>query len=114
MSSRLSRRRFLQASAAVTASAAFAEARTAAQPPPARADRIRLGIIGVAGRGGANLAGVRHEDIVALCDVDQERAAAARKDFPRAQFHEDYRRLLDQKNIQAVVISTPDHMHAPI
>jgi predicted dehydrogenase len=112
MTDRLSRRRFLQAGAAVTAAAILPDALPAAQPP--RADRLRIGIIGVAGQGGYNLSNVRHEEIVALCDVDRDRAAPVRKDFPQAQFYEDYRRLLDQKNVQAVVVSTPDHMHAPI
>ncbi|HYT93876.1 MAG TPA: Gfo/Idh/MocA family oxidoreductase [Gemmataceae bacterium] len=107
----LSRRRFLQA-AAVAGSLALTDTLLAKQQ--SRPDRLRLGIIGVAGRGGDNLAGVRHEEIVALCDVDRDRAAPVRKQFPQARFYEDYRRLLEQSNIQAVVISTPDHMHAPI
>ncbi len=114
MRQRLSRRRFLQTTAAVAASAYVTGTTDAAQRQPARSDRLRLGVIGVANRGGANLAGVRHEDIVALCDVDQNNAVAARRDHPRARFYEDYRRLLDQNDIQAIVVSTPDHMHAPI
>src|SRR5206468_4512185 len=50
--------------------------------------------------------------IVALCDVDQGRAAAARKKFPEARFYDDYRRLIEQKDIQAVLVATPDHHHA--
>ena len=112
MTDRLTRRRFLQSSAALAASAAMADTLPAAQP--ARADRIRLGIIGVAGQGAYNFSNVRHEEIVALCDVDENRAVAARRDFPRARFTQDFRCVLDQKDVQAVVISTPDHMHAPI
>jgi predicted dehydrogenase len=110
MTSRLSRRRFLQAGAAATA-AALARPLTA-QQRPAPADRIRLGIVGVAGQGGYNLANVAHEEIVALCDVDLDRAAPVRRQFPRARFYEDYRRLLDRNDIDAVVISIPDHVHA--
>jgi predicted dehydrogenase len=106
MTRRLSRRRFLQTGAALTASA------LAAQQRPAPADRIRLGIVGVAGQGEYNLNNVAHEEIVALCDVDLNRAAPARRRFPRARFYEDYRRLLDQRDLDAVVISIPDHMHA--
>jgi predicted dehydrogenase len=84
----------------------------AAQTNPAPADRIRIGVIGVAGRGVPNIDGVAHENIIALCDVDTERAAPLRKRFPSAQFYTDYRRLLDNKDIQAVVIATPDHHHA--
>jgi predicted dehydrogenase len=112
MTRRLTRRRFLHDSAALAAAALLAPAVTAAQP--ARADRIRLGVVGLANRGRDNLLGVAHEEIVALCDVDQDNAAPARRQFPRARFYEDYRRLLDQSDVQAVVVSTPDHMHAPI
>ncbi len=111
MTRRLTRRRFLQGSAALAASAALSPALPA---QPARTERIRLGVIGVANRGADNLRGVAHEEVVALCDVDENNAAAARRQFPRARFYEDFRRLLDQRDVQAVVISTPDHMHAPI
>lgn len=109
MSARLSRRRFLQSSA--VAPALLLGRSAAADPPQPRKDRLSLGIIGVNGRGGQNLHGVEHENIVALCDVDENRATLARKKFPRASFHQDFRRLLDQKGIDAVVVSTPDHMH---
>src|SRR5262249_44856129 len=111
LSRSLNRRRFLQSSAALAASAALADALPAGQQQRPRADRLRLGIIGVAGQGAYNLSNVAHEEIVALCDVDEGRAGPARKRFPRARFHQDFRRLLDQKGVQAVVISTPDHTH---
>jgi predicted dehydrogenase len=107
----MNRRRFLQTGAALAASAALPRI-LPAQPRPAPADRIRIGIVGVAGQGGYNLANVAHEEIVALCDVDLVRAAPVRQQFPRAQFFEDYRRLIDRRDIDAVVISIPDHMHA--
>ncbi|MCS7022204.1 MAG: Gfo/Idh/MocA family oxidoreductase [Gemmataceae bacterium] len=77
-------------------------------------ERLRLAIIGVNNRGAANLAAVASENIVALCDVDEEWSAAARQRFPQAAFFTDYRRLFDkmQAQIDAVVISTPDHQHA--
>jgi predicted dehydrogenase len=91
---------------AVTGSLPAQEAR------PAPADRIRIGIVGCAGQGGYNLGNVAHEEIVALCDVDLVRAAPVRQQFQRARFYEDYRRFLDQRDVDAVVISIPDHMHA--
>jgi predicted dehydrogenase len=85
----------------------------AAQRRAGAVDRLKLAVVGVAGQGNYNLTNVAHEEIVALCDVDADRAAEARKRFPRASFYQDYRRMLDQqKDIQAVVISTPDHHHA--
>ena len=51
-------------------------------------------------------------EIVALCDVDENRAGAARTRFPKATFHVDFRKLIDQKGLDAVLVATPDHMHA--
>jgi predicted dehydrogenase len=112
MPQRVSRRRFLGESVAAGASLALVGALPAGERKLSANERLNLGIIGVAGRGADNLAGVRSENIVALCDVDENRAGKARAAFPQASFYEDFRRLLDQKDIDAVVISTPDHMHA--
>jgi predicted dehydrogenase len=112
----VNRRRFLQTTAGVGALAlANGLHPVSAAPLQPPMDRVRLAIIGVAGRGGENLNGVRQDaNIVALCDVDQNRAGPARKEFPKAVFHEDYRRIVDSKEVEAVVISTPDHTHACI
>src|SRR5947208_17186872 len=112
MQPNLSRRRFLRD---VTALGVFISATDFAlgdEPKASANERLNLGVIGVNGRGAANLHGVESENIVALCDVDVNRAGAARAKHPKATFYQDFRRLLDQKNIDAVVISTPDHMHA--
>jgi predicted dehydrogenase len=111
MATRLNRRRFLQNVAAVTATTVLSGPLLAAKKP-APSERLNLGIVGVNGRGAANLAGVDSENIVALCDVDLNRAGPAREKHPRAKFYQDYRRFLDQKDLDAVVISIPDHMHA--
>ena len=58
---------------------------------------------------------MKSENIVALCDVDWAKAAHTFKVFPKAELYKDYRVLLDKrKDIEAVMIATPDHMHAPI
>jgi predicted dehydrogenase len=108
----LTRRRFLHTSLAASASLTMGSRLTADDKPASPNERINIGIIGVNGRGAGNLAGVAGENIVALCDVDEDRAKDARKNYPKATFTQDFRRLLDQKDIDAVVISTPDHMHA--
>jgi predicted dehydrogenase len=113
MKTKLNRRTFLLQSTAFTAGLAL----TGRQPARAAAstqaqDKLNLGVIGVAGRGGENLQGVAGENIVALCDVDAQRLAAAAERFPQAKTYRDFRRLLDRKDIEAVVISTPDHTHA--
>ncbi len=81
-----------------------------------RGDRLRFAVVGVGGRGGANLnSAAKHGDIVALCDVDVTIRAKALVDHPDAATFEDFRRMLDtmRGQIDAVVISTPDHTHAP-
>ena len=115
MSRRIHRRRFLQASAALGATGFFVHPLSAAEQQPRAHERIRVGIIGVAGKGGSNLNEIERTklaDVVALCDVDATRAAPVRQRFPNARFYEDYRQMMDQKDLQAVVISTPDHHHA--
>lgn len=84
--------------------------------PPS--DTIRVGAIGVGGKGASdvrNVASLDGTEIVAVCDVDQERGKDIFREFPEATQYEDYRELLVQEGdrIDAVTISTPDHHHAP-
>ncbi|HYE32335.1 MAG TPA: Gfo/Idh/MocA family oxidoreductase, partial [Methylomirabilota bacterium] len=110
----LSRRRFIYSSAALAAAAALPAFGQRTRKVPAN-EKLNIAIIGAGGRGAENLKGVSTENIVALCDVDMERAADAFKQYPAAAQYTDWRRLLDrEKNIDAVVISTPDHTHATI
>ena len=78
-------------------------------------EKLDVGIIGVAGRGRANTDEVVKENIVALCDVDDNYLRVAGKRFPGAKKYNDFRKMLDEmdKEIDAVVVSTPDHTHAP-
>jgi predicted dehydrogenase len=85
--------------------------------PSARAqeaaeDRLRIGVVGVGGRGGANLGGVRRENIVALCDINPANLARARERYSDARACTDWRELVVRDDIDAVVVSTPDHHHA--
>jgi len=86
------------------------------QKPASAADRIRLGFIGVANRGGQLLTSfLKHDDmeVVAFCDVDKTVLEAVKKRLSgKPDTYEDFRRLLDRKDIDAVVIATPDHWHA--
>jgi len=77
-------------------------------------ERLNIGVVGVAHRGGANLSGVSGENIVALCDVDDTLLRAAAEKFPQAKTYNDFRRMLDRKDLDAVVCSTADHTHAVI
>ena len=81
--------------------------------PPS--DKLQIAGIGVGGMGFGNIRSVRSQNIVALCDVDQKYAGRAFKTFPNAKPYKDYRIMLEkQKDIDAVVVGTPDHTHAVI
>ncbi len=117
MSRKVSRRRFLQASSASAVAAGFwltggVTESHARQNDPMR--RLNVAVIGAGGQGGGNLNNVaRTENIVALCDVDQARAANSFNAHPNAAKFADFRVMLDrQRDIEAVIVSTPDHVHA--
>lgn len=108
-SGRLSRREFLAGSGAALAGVALtgrALGRISAN------EKLNLGIIGTANRAGADLHHVSTENIVALCDVDAKYLAGARQRFPKAAAYTDFRKMLERKDLDAVVIGTPDHTHA--
>src|SRR6516225_1628796 len=76
-------------------------------------NRLNIAIIGVGGRGAANLAAVSSENIVALCDVNSRAIDAAAVKFPKARRCADFRTLFDhQREFDAVVVSTCEHTHA--
>ncbi len=76
-------------------------------------ERLGIAAIGVSHRGKANLLGVLSQRIVALCDVNEPLTGEARQRIPQATFYTDFRRVMDRKDVDAVVVSTPDHTHAP-
>ena len=75
-------------------------------------ERLNIGIIGTGGRGIDNLAGVKGENIAALCDVDEQFLGESATRFPKANQFRDFRKLLESDNLDAVIIATPDHTHA--
>lgn len=78
-------------------------------------EKLNVACIGVGGKGFDDLMNASSENIVALCDVDEKRGAAGFEKFPNAKKYHDFRKLLDkeEKNIDAVVVATPDHVHIP-
>ena len=74
--------------------------------------KLNIAAIGVGGRGWSDLNGVASENIVALCDVNAHNMARAAKRFPKAKQYVDWRKCLEQKDIDAVVCATTDHTHA--
>jgi len=78
-------------------------------------EKLNFAAIGSGGQGASNLsAAAPTENIVALCDVDDRRAAPTFERYPNAARFRDFRQMLDKegKNIDAVIVATPDHMHA--
>lgn len=77
-------------------------------------EKLNIASVGTSGRAGANLAGVASENIVAVADVDATMLEAAVKQYPGARRYEDFRVMLEKEadNLDAVVVSTPDHTHA--
>jgi predicted dehydrogenase len=110
----ISRRDFLKAGTSVLTAITVVPRHVlgAGLTPPS--DKLNIACIGVGGRGEANLNGVSGENIVALCDVDARRAGKAFRDHPEARQYRDFRKMMDEmhKEIDAVVVSTPDHTHA--
>src|SRR5579859_3790721 len=117
---KLDRRNFLRGAAALGAASSVARAaRPAASKVLGANDRINVGVIGCGGRGTGVArdfarAGEKHNARIAMvCDVYQKRVNA------NAAYHKvkgtlDYREVLDNPELDAVYIATPDHWHAPI
>src|SRR5580658_4450479 len=116
MSNPLSRRRFLQTVGTAGAIGFWSGRLSVASTPIPANERLHVGVIGVRGQGTHDMQGVASGGavIVALCDVDEEVLGKTHDLHPKAQVYTDFRRLLDQKGIDGVVIGTPDHWHAPI
>ncbi|HSH09522.1 MAG TPA: Gfo/Idh/MocA family oxidoreductase [Oceanipulchritudo sp.] len=77
-------------------------------------NRLNIALIGCWGRGKAHWPMIKDENVVALCDVDERHLALAAAEFPGAKLYKDWRKCLDQKDIDAVICAVPDHHHAHI
>jgi hypothetical protein len=78
-------------------------------------DKLNIAAVGVGGQGHYDIQQFAGENIVALCDVDWVYGAKSFEKFPKAKQYKDYRVMLEkEKSIDAVVVATPDHLHAPI
>ena len=119
---RLSRRQFMGAAAAATTATIIPSyvlgAKAAGKTPGPPSDTVNVAQIGCGGQGAndcrfAQQAGGR---IIALCEVDARRGRGLLRGYPKAKKYRDFRRLFDEmgKDIDAVVVSTPDHVHARI
>jgi predicted dehydrogenase len=111
MPASFSRRRLLQAS---VLGAVAPWQSVAAEKPPAPNDRVNIGLIGCGRRGDNYLAGGMppRVQVVATCDVHRTRAEQTAQRVGCRDVFQDFRRILDRKDIEGVMIATPDHWHA--
>jgi predicted dehydrogenase len=112
----LSRRHFLKSAGLASAGALAFPAILRSQDGTSPNNKLNVACIGVGGRGRAAVTGMKDENFVAFCDVDDERATETFKAYPDVPRFRDYRKMLDAlgSKIDAVTVSTPDHMHFPI
>jgi hypothetical protein len=77
-------------------------------------EKLNIAAIGAGGKGASDIGGCATENIVALCDVDEKQAANTFKKYESVPKYKDFRKMLDKEGpgIDAVIVSTPDHMHA--
>jgi predicted dehydrogenase len=116
VSEQVSRRRFLEATAGAAAAFTIVPRHVLGGPGhTAASEKLNIAGVGVGGMGKNNLRACESENIVALCDVDDAYAAPVFERYPKAAKYRDFRQMLEkQKDIDALVIATPDHTHAPI
>ena len=111
----ITRRQFIRCSALAAGGTALT---LYAKPRPRRVsanEKLNIAGVGAGGKGASDLRCCSTENIVALCDVNEDSAAATRQKFPNARFYRDFRVMLEkEKSIDAVDIATADHMHAAI
>jgi len=109
-----SRRDFLKSSAVFAGFTLVPRHVLAGSGRAAPSEKLHIACIGVGGMGASDVRDVSSENIVALCDVDDKHAAGTFNSYPNARKYKDFRVMLDKedKSIDAVTVSTPDHCHA--
>ena len=111
----ISRRQFVATSALASSFLILPRRLVAGSGETPANDKLNIAGIGIGGMGANNLRNLESQNIVALCDVDLNYAAKTIARYPKAKVWTDYREMLDkQKDIDAVLIATPDHTHAVI
>ena len=111
-SEKITRRKFIGGAAATAAFTIVPRHVLGGKAYAAPSDKLNIATIGAGGMGKSNTKNLIDENIVALCDVDEERAAETYEMFPDAKRYRDFRVMLEkQKDIDAVVVATPDHTH---
>jgi predicted dehydrogenase len=108
----ISRRQFMGGAAAAAMAFTIVPSHVLAQSPN---EKLNIAGVGIGGMGQNNVRACNTENIVALCDVDEKYAGKIFKEYPKAKVWFDFREMLDkQKDIDAVIVATPDHLHAVV
>lgn len=115
-----SRRQFVKAAAVGTAGVGFGLAASTYANIPGANERVRIGVVGIRGMGFGHIKGytkLKHAEVAALCDVDENilagrMADVAKMDASKPDAYVDIRKLLEDKNIDAISVATPNHWHA--
>ncbi|MFC1497126.1 Gfo/Idh/MocA family protein, partial [Verrucomicrobiota bacterium] len=116
MQTKLSRRRFIYGTGALAGGVLMSGPLFGRMAYASPNEKLNIACVGVGGRGRSNTgAAAGIGNLVALCDVSDSRAKRSYTQFPDVPRFNDYRVMLDKmaKDIDAVVISTPDHAHFP-
>jgi len=110
----MTRRGFMGAAAGVAAFTVVPRHVIAGSGDAAPSEKVNIAGVGIGGQGGHDINQLASQNIVALCDVDWQRAGGLFNRYPNAKRYKDFREMLDKedKNIDGVVVGTPDHMHA--
>jgi predicted dehydrogenase len=115
MSQHVSRREFLGRSAAAGAALAgvgyWSSLSAAVSKSPN--EKLNIALFGV-GKGHSDAQGCASENIAVVCDVDEARARHSLREFKGAKYAKDYRKVLEDRSLDAVIVATPDHTHAVI
>ena len=118
MSSKISRRKFLETGAFAAAGLTIVPSSVLGKSMghQAPSDKLNIVGVGVGGMGFANLKNLESQNIIGLCDVDWKYSQRVFDYFPKAKKYYDYRKMYDElgKSIDAVVVATADHTHAII
>jgi hypothetical protein len=115
----MQRRKFIKNVAATSAAFSIVPSHVLGKIHIPPSDTLYIGAFGVGGRGRGVIRGLDETQkvkFVTLCDVDDRRAAETYKKFPKAKRYKDFRKVFDKhlKDIDAIMVATPDHMHASI
>jgi len=109
----VSRRTFIGGAAAAAGGLMIVPSHVLGRAGKSPSEKLNIGAIGVGGQGASDLSQLESENIVAICDADHGRAMQVAKRYPSAKVFTDYRKMLEeQKDIEAVVVATPDNLHA--